>query len=35
MTLKEIENNSFESGYLKDLSISRNNFSWGIKIPVD
>lgn len=34
-SIKELENNSFESGYLKDLSISRNNFSWGIKIPVD
>ena len=32
---KEAENGNFEDGFLKDLSISRNNFSWGIKIPCD
>jgi methionyl-tRNA synthetase len=33
--LKKILNGEFEIGYLKDLSVSRNNFSWGIKIPCD
>ncbi|MBO4956680.1 MAG: methionine--tRNA ligase [Rickettsiales bacterium] len=31
--IKEIENGNFTKGFLKDLSVSRNNFSWGIKIP--
>ena len=33
--IKEIENGNFTKGFLKDLSVSRNNFSWGIKIPCD
>jgi methionyl-tRNA synthetase len=28
-----METESYAEGCLKDLSISRNNFSWGIKIP--
>lgn len=32
-SIKEVENGNYIKGYLKDLSISRNNFSWGIKIP--
>lgn len=34
-SIKELEKDGFVDGYLKDLSISRNNFSWGIKIPCD
>ncbi len=34
-SIKEVENGNYIKGYLKDLSISRNNFSWGIKIPCD
>lgn len=34
-SLKDIEEGRFVEGFLKDLSISRNNFSWGIKIPCD
>jgi methionyl-tRNA synthetase len=33
--LKKILSGEFEVGYLRDLSVSRNNFSWGIKIPCD
>jgi methionyl-tRNA synthetase len=33
--IRELETESYREGYLKDLSISRNNFSWGIKIPCD
>jgi methionyl-tRNA synthetase len=33
--LKKIFEGKFEKGYLRDLSVSRNNFSWGIKIPCD
>ena len=35
LVYKEIENGNFTKGFLKDLSVSRNNFSWGIKIPCD
>ena len=34
-SIKELEKNEFIDGYLKDLSISRNNFSWGIGVPCD
>ena len=34
-SIREVENGNYIKGYLKDLSISRNNFSWGIKIPCD
>lgn len=34
-SVKELEKDGFVDGYLKDLSVSRNNFSWGIKIPCD
>ncbi|MDR3078575.1 MAG: methionine--tRNA ligase [Rickettsiales bacterium] len=34
-SLRELERESFSEGYLRDLSISRNNFSWGIEIPCD
>lgn len=34
-SIKEVENGNYIKGYLKNLSISRNNFSWGIKIPCD
>ncbi len=34
-SIKEIEKGSYVKGFLKDLSISRNTFSWGIKIPCD
>jgi methionyl-tRNA synthetase len=35
-SIRELETESSPlEGYLKDLSISRNNFSWGIKIPCD
>lgn len=33
--IKELEKNNSIDNYLKDLSISRNNFSWGIKVPCD
>lgn len=33
--IKELEMTSPIDNYLKDLSISRNNFSWGIKVPCD
>jgi methionyl-tRNA synthetase len=33
--LKKILGGEYEVGYLRDLSVSRNNFSWGIKIPCD
>ena len=36
LTLKEYENGvEPKKNYLKDLSVSRNSFEWGIKIPVD
>ncbi|MDR0571951.1 MAG: methionine--tRNA ligase [Rickettsiales bacterium] len=31
--LKKILKGEFKRDYLRDLSVSRNNFSWGIKIP--
>lgn len=31
--IKNIDENKYVKGYLQDLSVSRNNFSWGIKIP--
>ncbi len=31
--LKDFEEEKYTKGFLQDLSISRNNFSWGIKIP--
>ncbi|GHU27444.1 methionine--tRNA ligase [Bacilli bacterium] len=34
-SIRDLETESYKEGYLKDLSISRNNFSWGIKIPCD
>jgi methionyl-tRNA synthetase len=33
--IKDIEDGKYNKGYLQDLSVSRNNFSWGIKIPCD
>ena len=33
--IKAILNGNYEKGYLKDLSVSRNNFDWGIKISCD
>ncbi|MDR2760964.1 MAG: methionine--tRNA ligase [Rickettsiales bacterium] len=33
--LKDILAGNFKKDCLKDLSVSRNNFSWGIKIPWD
>jgi methionyl-tRNA synthetase len=33
--IKDIERDGYIKGFLQDLSISRNNFSWGIKIPCD
>lgn len=33
--IKEIKNGNFVEDFLKDLSVSRNSFSWGIKIPCD
>jgi len=36
LQLKEYENGvPPKKNYLKDLSVSRNNFNWGIKIPCD
>ncbi|MDR2777999.1 MAG: methionine--tRNA ligase [Rickettsiales bacterium] len=34
-SIKELETEKPLQGYLKDLSISRNSFTWGIKIPCD
>ena len=34
-SIKEVKNGNYVKGFLKDLSVSRNNFSWGIKIPCD
>ncbi len=33
--LKDFEEGKYTKGFLQDLSVSRNNFSWGIKIPCD
>lgn len=33
--IKEVESGNFVKDFLKDLSVSRNNFTWGIKIPCD
>ena len=33
--LKSLENGEIQESFLKDLSISRNTFNWGIKIPVN
>ncbi|MDR2077376.1 MAG: methionine--tRNA ligase [Rickettsiales bacterium] len=34
-SIKDLETELPTKSYLRDLSISRNNFSWGIKIPCD
>ncbi|MDR1495028.1 MAG: methionine--tRNA ligase [Rickettsiales bacterium] len=34
-SIRELETESYREDFLRDLSVSRNNFSWGIKIPCD
>lgn len=34
-SLKDFEEGKYTKGFLQDLSVSRNNFSWGIRIPCD
>lgn len=33
--LTEIKSGNYVKKFLQDLSVSRNNFSWGVKIPCD